>query len=155
MPAPAQRLAAPPAISGWVNKARQYFWQAGRRAGGSLAALAGLLLLAGGCAEEPLPQRQVRSDDCLQTVQLDQLKEQIRRCDAVVAAFPTNPGPLNDRYLLHSLAGNEAAACADINRAAALARSKPPASLDPQLRTDLNLRQQLCREGGSKGKPQL
>lgn len=133
-------------MSDWVNKARQYLC----RAGGSLAALAGLLLLAGGCAEEPLPQRQVRSDDCLQTVQLDQLTEQIRRCDAVVAAFPTNPGPLNDRYLLHSLAGNEAAACADINRAAALARSKSPASLGPQLRTDLNLRQQLCREGGGK-----
>ena len=142
-------------MSGWVSKARPCLCRTGRRdgcrAGGSLAALAGLLLLAGGCAEEPLPQRQVRSDDCLQTVQLDQLTEQIRRCDAVVAAFPTNPGPLNDRYLLHSLAGNEAAACADINRAAALARSKPPASLDPQLRTDLNLRQQLCREGGGKG----
>jgi hypothetical protein len=119
-----------------------------------LAVLAGLLLLAGGCAEEPLPQRQVRSDDCLQTVQLDQLTEQIRRCDAVVAAFPTNPGPLNDRYLLHSLAGNEAAACADINRAAALARSKSPASLGPQLRTDLNLRQQLCREGKAMGASQ-
>ncbi len=116
-----------------------------------MAALAGLLLLAGGCAEEPLPQRQVRSDDCLQTVQLDQLTEQIGRCDAVVAAFPTNPSPLNDRYLLHSLAGNEAAACADSKRAAALARSKPTASLDPQLRTDLNLRQQLCREGKGKG----
>jgi hypothetical protein len=145
-------------VSGWVSKARQYLCRTGRRdrcrAGGSWAALAGLVLLAGGCAEEPLPQRQLRSDDCLQTVQLDQLTEQIRRCDAVVAAFPTNPGPLNDRYLLHSLAGNEAAACTDINRAAALARSKPPASLDPQLRTDLNLRQQLCREGGSKGRPQ-
>ena len=142
-------------MSDWLNKARQYLCRTGCRsscrAGGSLAALAGLLLLAGGCAEEPLPQRQVRSDDCLQTVQLDQLTEQIRRCDAVVAAFPTNPGPLNDRYLLHSLAGNEAAACADIKRAAALARSKPTASLDPQLRTDLNLRQQLCREGKGKG----
>ena len=115
-----------------------------------MAALAGLLLLAGGCSEEPLPQRQLRSDDCLQTVQLDQLTEQIGRCDTVVAAFPTNPSPLNDRYLLHSLAGNEAAACADINRAADLARSKPPASLDPQLRTDLNLRQQLCKEGDTK-----
>lgn len=145
-------------MSGWVSKARQYLCQTGRRkgrrAGGSLAPLAGLLLLASGCAEEPLPQRQIRSDDCLQTVQLDQLTEQIRRCDAVVAAFPTNPGPLNDRYLLHSLAGNEMAACADINRAAALARSKAPASLDPQLRTDLKLRQQLCRDGASKAKPQ-
>ena len=117
-----------------------------------MAVLAGLLLLTSGCAEAPLPQRQVRSDDCLQTVQIDQLAEQIRRCDAVVAAFPTNPAPLNDRYLLHSLAGNEAAACADINRAAVLARAKPPASLDPQLRTDLNLRQQLCQEVGGKAK---
>ena len=117
-----------------------------------MAALAGLLLLAGCCAEAPLPQRQVRSDDCLQTVQLDQLAEQIRRCDAVVATFPTNPAPLNDRYLLHSLAGNEAAACADINRAAVLASAMPPTSLDPQLRTDLNLRQQLCQEVDGKAK---
>ena len=110
-----------------------------------MAALAGLLL-AGGCAEEPLPQRQVRSDDCLQNVRLDQLAEQIRRCDAVVATFPTNPAPLNDRYLLHSLAGNEAAACADIASAASLARNKPSGSLDGQLRAELKLRQELCRE---------
>jgi hypothetical protein len=105
-----------------------------------------LVLLTAGCSEEPLPQRQLRSDDCLQNVRLDKLSEQIRRCDAVVAAFPANPGPLNDRYLLHSLAGNEAAACADIARAGQLARSKPAGSLDAQVRTELNLRQQLCRE---------
>lgn len=105
-----------------------------------------MLLLASGCAEAPLPQRQLRSDDCLQNVQLDQLPEHIRRCNEVVAAFPDNPAPLNERYLLHSLAGNEEAACADIARAAALARSKPAGSLDPQLRTELALRQDLCRE---------
>ncbi|MEX0588077.1 MAG: hypothetical protein WD136_02375 [Cyanobium sp.] len=110
-----------------------------------MAAAAGLLLLSG-CAEEPLPQRQLRSDDCLQSVQLDQLAEQIKRCDAVVAAFPANPIPLNDRYLLHSLAGNEQAACADNARAVALARSSPAGSLDAQLLTELNLRQKLCQE---------
>lgn len=104
------------------------------------------LLLASGCSEEPLPQRQVRSDDCLQNVNLEQLAEQIRRCDAVVAAFPANPVPLNDRYLLHSLAGNETAACADIARASALARAKPAGSLDAQVRTELRLRQELCRD---------
>ena len=114
-----------------------------------------LLLLASGCAEEPLPQRRLRSDDCLQAVQLDQLAAQIRRCDAVVAAFPTNPAPLNDRYLLHSLAGNETAACADIARAAAMARTKPAASLDPQLRTDLKLRQALCQDPRPSLQPQL
>jgi hypothetical protein len=103
-------------------------------------------MLACGCSEEPLPQRQVRSDDCLQNVNLEQLAEQIRRCDAVVAAFPSNPVPLNDRYLLHSLAGNETAACADIARASALARAKPAGSLDAQVRTELKLRQELCRD---------
>ena len=29
--------------------------------------------------------------------------------ETTIAAFPTNPVPLNDRYLLHSLAGNESA----------------------------------------------
>ncbi len=105
-----------------------------------------LLLLTAACAEEPLPQRQLRSDDCLQNVRLDKLAEHIRRCDGVVAAFPANPGPLNDRYLLHSLAGHEAAACADIARAVELASSRPAGSLDAQLRTELNLRQQLCKE---------
>jgi hypothetical protein len=124
-----------------------------RRFRGSLAALTGLLL-AGGCAEAPLPQRQLRSDDCLQNVQLNQLAEQIRRCDAVVAAFPHNPAPLNERYLLHSLAGNEVAACADIARAAALARTKPAGSLDPQLRTELKLRQELCREPAARRRAQ-
>lgn len=114
------------------------------------AALAGLLLVSG-CSEEPLPQRQVRSDDCLQNVNLAQLDEQIRRCDGVVAAFPTNPVPLNDRYLLHSLAGNESAACGDIARASALARTQPAGSLDAQLRTELKLRQELCRN--PKGTP--
>ncbi len=131
--------------------------RASRRRGGrsldSLAAAATLagLLLASGCSEEPLPQRQVRSDDCLQNVSLAQLDEQIRRCDGVVAAFPTNPVPLNDRYLLHSLAGNESAACGDIARASALARTQPAGSLDAQLRTELKLRQELCRN--PKGTP--
>jgi class 3 adenylate cyclase len=90
----------------------------------------------------------MRSDDCLRDVKLDQLGEQLKRCDRVVAAFPTNPAPLNDRYLLRSLTGpdQETAACADIRRATALARRAKPGSLDPQLRTDLHLRLALCKQ---------
>jgi hypothetical protein len=90
----------------------------------------------------------MRSDDCLRDIKLDQLGEQLKRCDQVVAAFPTNPAPLNDRYLLRSLTGpdQERAACADIRRATALARQAKPGSLDPQLRTDLSLRLALCQE---------
>ena len=104
--------------------------------------------LVAGCSEEPLPEAPMRSDDCLRDIKLDQLGEQLKRCDRVVAAFPTNPAPLNDRYLLRSLTGpdQERAACADIRRANALARQAKPGSVDPQLRTDLNLRLALCQD---------
>ena len=77
-------------------------------------------------------------------MQLDRLSEQIRRCDQVVARFPTNPAPLNERYLLHSLAHKPEAACADIRRARALAARARPGKLDPQLLIDLRLRAELC-----------
>ena len=101
-----------------------------------------------GCSEEPLPQAPLRSDDCLRQVNIGDLDQQLKRCDQVVAAFPKNPAPLNDRYLLRSLAGpdQEAAACADIRRATALARQVPASKLDPQLRTDLALRLALCQK---------
>jgi len=104
--------------------------------------------LIAGCREEPLPEAPMRSDDCLRDIKLDQLGEQLKRCDRVVAAFPTNPVPLNDRYLLRSLSGpdQERAACADVRRATALARQAKPGSLDPQLRTDLTLRLALCQD---------
>jgi hypothetical protein len=104
--------------------------------------------LIAGCREEPLPEAPMRSDDCLRDIKLDQLGEQLKRCDRVVAAFPTNPVPLNDRYLLRSLTGpdQERAACADVRRATALARQAKPGSLDPQLRTDLTLRLALCQD---------
>lgn len=109
-----------------------------------LPLLLGLSLLAG-CAEEPLPERKTGRDDCLQRVSLDKLKEAIAACDKVVAAFPNDPAPLNERYLLLSLAGDTNAACRDIAKAARLAQLKPASSLDPLLRTDLELRQASCR----------
>jgi hypothetical protein len=77
-------------------------------------------------------------------VRLDQLSQQIKLCDGVVAAFPKDPGPRNDRYLLHSLAGNDRAACADMRAAVKLASKLPKERLDPQLRSDLTVRQELC-----------
>jgi len=96
------------------------------------------------CGEAPLPERELRSDDCLRDVQLDKLPEQIRRCDRVVARFPRNPAPLNERYLLLSLAGQDRKACADIRKAIELARRASPGSVDPQLRLELKLRGELC-----------
>ena len=111
-------------------------------------ALGAMGFLVAGCREEPLPEAPMRSDDCLRDIRLDQVGEQLKRCDRVVAAFPTNPAPLNDRYLLRSLTGpdQERAACTDIRRATALARQAKPGSLDAQLRTDLTLRLALCQD---------
>jgi hypothetical protein len=105
-----------------------------------------LPLLLAGCAEAPLPQRRLTPDDCLRDVDLDELKEAIERCDRVVASFPADPAPLNDRFLLHTLAGNEAAACRDVARAMTLARKVPEKDLDPLLLTDLKLRVAGCRD---------
>lgn len=97
-----------------------------------------------GCQEQPLPERAVRSDDCLRNVTLDGLQEQIKLCNAVVAAFPDDPGPRNDRYLLHTLGGDDEAACEDLREAWRLAERVPPDQLDEQLRSDLNVRRELC-----------
>ncbi|MEB3322935.1 MAG: hypothetical protein VKI81_08940 [Synechococcaceae cyanobacterium] len=119
-----------------------------RRLPAALPLLAVLLLPAAllGCAEEPLPERRITREDCLREVKLDRLKEAIERCDKVVAAFPADPAPLNDRFLLHTLAGNEAAACRDVARAVTLARKLPAKDLDPLLRNDLKLREASCRD---------
>ncbi|KEF42375.1 MAG: hypothetical protein ER33_05830 [Cyanobium sp. CACIAM 14] len=108
------------------------------------AALIVVLLLAG-CAEEPLPQRPISREDCLRTVKLEELPAALERCDKVVAAFPKDPGPLNERFLLHTLAGDTAAACRDIATATALAAKVPRGGLDPILRQDLEVRLKSCR----------
>jgi len=115
-----------------------------------IVALGGLLLLAG-CAEEALPQRSLSVDDCLTNIELDQLDKAIQRCDKVVAAFPGQPQPLNERFLLHWLKGDETSACRDIRQADSLARRLPPARLDRHLRRDLELRLASCRDTGAAG----
>ena len=103
-----------------------------------------LTALLTACAEESLPQRRINRSDCLRSIDMAHLPEAIQRCDAVVAAFPKDPGPLNDRFLLLTLADKDAAACLDIQRSAALARALPSHKLDGQLRHDLALRQADC-----------
>ena len=112
---------------------------------GRVVAAAFLLLpLLSSCVEEPLPQRKISRYDCLREVNLDRLPEALQRCDQVVAAFPADPLPLNERFLLHSLAGKDDLACRDISRAAELARKLPSTSMDPMLAKDLELRRASC-----------
>jgi hypothetical protein len=110
-------------------------------------------LVCSSCAEAPLPKQATRRDDCLRELSLANLRERLRACDAVVAAFPKDPAPLNDRYLLHSLAGDDRAACADLRRAVELAAAIPADALDGQLRSDLRVRAQLCAEDSARTAP--
>lgn len=104
-----------------------------------------LTVVIGGCSDPLTPTRPIRSGDCLSAVNLNQLPKAIRRCDRVVAAFPNDPAPRNDRYLLHRLIGDQQAACRDIAHAGALARRRPAEELPLQLRTELEIRQKSCR----------
>jgi hypothetical protein len=103
------------------------------------------LALIGGCAEEPLPQRRLSQDDCLRELRLDGLELALRRCDRVVAAFPQEPQPLNERFLIHTLRGETEKACQDIAAAAKLAARRSGKALDPLLLQDLRLRVASCR----------
>ena len=99
-----------------------------------------------GCVEEPLPQRRVTPGDCLLDLKLSGLASALRHCDKVVATFPKDPAPLNDRFLIHSLLGDDRAACADIRKAVDLSRQLPAGKLDPLLRRELTQRQDSCRD---------
>ncbi len=108
-------------------------------------AVAGLLT---GCAEEPLPQRRISNDDCLSEVRMEKLKEALESCDKVVAAYPNDPLPLNERYVLHTLAEDDKAACRDLAKALQLAGRNPSGQLDPILRHDLEIRRADCVSAG-------
>ena len=97
------------------------------------------------CAEEPLPKAKPNREDCLRGLEMKKLKDALTRCDEVVAAFPTDPFPLNERFLLHTLNRDSPAACRDILRAQALALKAKPGTVDELLRQDLKLRLASCQ----------
>ena len=76
---------------------------------------------------------------------MKQLRAAIARCDAVVAAFPRDPFPLNERFLLHTLNQDSRSACRDIRRAHGLAQRLPATAVDDLLRQDLRLRLASCQ----------
>jgi hypothetical protein len=106
-----------------------------------------------GCAEEPLPKPRISREDCLRGVEMKDLKGAIARCDAVVEAFPKDPFPLNERFLLHTLNQDPVAACRDIHRARALTKAPGAPAADPILLQDLKLRVASCPPSPVKPQP--
>lgn len=112
-----------------------------------IAAIPLALFLLTACTSTPPPaDPRNRSDDCLREVKVEDLEEALRRCDAVVRAYPDDPRPLSERFVLHTLNGDQAAACSDIERAGQLVASRRGVPPDEQLITDIRVRQESCRE---------
>lgn len=112
-----------------------------------LASALGSLL--GGCAAPPPARQEVKGparDDCLREIRLDGLRTALARCDAVVAAYPRDPQPRNERALLQALAGNRLAACRDSAAAEVLLRqAAAERRADPQLVEEIRIRAAGCR----------
>ena len=109
----------------------------------TLLLLASTLLLSS-CAAADLPERSLRRDDCLREVQLSQLPAALKRCNKVVAAFPQDPLPRNERSVLLALSGDDKSACGEIAAANQLAQRAKPNSIDPMLRSELSMRHRSC-----------
>lgn len=113
------------------------------------ATIAAALLLLGGCfspTEDPTT-RLPGIGDCLRQVEMKKLPRAIERCNDVVAAHPRHPQPRNERALLHSLAGDNRAACSDSQAAAALLERFPKTPpVDPLLVEEIGMRLKSCRQ---------
>jgi hypothetical protein len=114
------------------------------RRGGTILVLLISTLLFQACGESDLPQRSLQADDCLRDVNVQQLPQAIKRCDQVVARFPRDPAPRNERALLLSLNGQDQAACRESAAALTLARQARAGSVDPLLTSELTMRHQSC-----------
>ena len=106
----------------------------------------GTALLLSSCGDGALPERSLRRDDCLRDVNLEALPQAIRRCNQVVARYPDDPLPRNERSLLLALAGDDPGACRDIEVAQALVQRAKAGSLDPLLVSEIKVRRRSCRE---------
>lgn len=113
-----------------------------------------LTLALAGCAPAEPPTTEsprLRRDECLDEIKVDRLDQALEHCDKVVSAFPLEARPLSDRFVIHTLRGDQSRACQDIDKAAELLKAtsngKPAKdAVDPQLVTDIRVRQESCRD---------
>jgi|Laugresu1bdmlbsd_1035121.scaffolds.fasta_scaffold11939_2 hypothetical protein len=113
---------------------------------GTAATVAFMLLT--GCVSTPADPTTTLPGlgDCLNQVEMKKLRRALARCNEVVDAHPQQPQPRNERALLHSLTGDNKAACSDSLAAAELLKRLPktPAP-DPILVEEIQLRAKSCQ----------
>ena len=112
--------------------------------------LAGVLFTGLGCRGRSaptnrLPNAELTPQACLEELNLSELDQALSRCNQVVAAHRTDPGPLTDRSLLHTLLGQRDQACHDVKRALTLIKKQGDAA-DPMISHELNVRQESCKQ---------
>ena len=110
----------------------------GRRTAAITTALV-LLVLAGCNSSTP------DVESCLADVEASALGRALNHCNRVVAAHPKDPRPLNDRFLLHTLLQNKAAACRDIREAERLLNQGGGGNGDSELSDEIQVRLDSCR----------
>ncbi len=119
-----------------------------------LLMIGGLLLTGVGCRSRSEPKTSNLSGeassvaDCMSNLDLNNLEDALKRCNAVVEAHGDTPAVLADRSLLLTLMGKTDQACADVNQAIGLVRQNKR-SVDPMVVHELNVRQKSCKQRDS------
>ncbi len=115
--------------------------------------IAGLLFTGVGCRSRSAPTNALSNAEltpqaCLEELDLSELDQALNRCNQVVAAHSTDPGPLTDRSLLHTLMGQLELACVDVDKALLLIKRQGQTA-DPMVRHELNVRHTSCKQRAS------
>ena len=110
----------------------------------------GLLVTAVGCRSRSaptstIPKAELTAQACLEELDLNKLDQALNRCNQVVQAHRSDPAPLTDRSLLHTLLGQLDQACLDVNQALVLVKRQGKAA-DPMISHELKVRQESCKQ---------
>ncbi len=109
-----------------------------------------LLLLSLGCKSRSSQNNHsadssISSQACLEDLNLQQLDQALVHCNNVVKQHQNNPEPLNDRYLIYTLLGQNNLACQDIYKGLELLQQQGE-SADPMVRHELTVRKDSCMQ---------
>lgn len=109
-----------------------------------------LLVTALGCRSNSaptsaIPKAELTVQACLEELDLNKLDQALERCNQVVQEHRTNPAPLTDRSLLHTLLGQLDQACLDVDQALVLVKRQGKAA-DPMISHELMVRQKSCKQ---------
>lgn len=112
--------------------------------------LTALVLTAVGCRSHSAPTRttpqaNLTPEACLEDLNLSNLNQALKHCNQVVDAHRSDPAPLTDRSLIHTLMGQLDQACSDVNRALSLVNRQGKAA-DPMISHELTVRQASCKQ---------